>query len=73
MFFNPGYYKIIESFIRTTKINYQEDKKIMGWNCYKFLNPDNEKDCLSVIYEGYFKSEDEREIYTVDMGIKGKN
>lgn len=44
----------------------------MGWNCYKFLNPDNEKDCLSVIYEGYFKSEDERKIYTVDIGIKGK-
>ena len=48
------FYKIIESFIWTTKINYQEDKKRTDWNYYKFLNPNNEKDFFSVVYERNF-------------------
>lgn len=49
------FHKKIDSFIRTTQIQYQEDEKMTDSNYYKFVNPSNEKDFLTVVFERNFE------------------
>lgn len=45
------FHHIVRSFVQTTQIQYQENKRDTDWNVCRFINPNNEKDILTIVFE----------------------
>ncbi len=49
------FHHIVKSFVRTTQIQYKENKRDTEWDDYKFVNPNDKKDTLTIVFERYFE------------------
>lgn len=49
------FHHIVKSFVRTTQIQYKENKRDTEWDDYKFVNPNDKKDTLTIVFERDFE------------------